>query len=81
MTIVNMHEAKSTLSKLVEAVASGEQREIILARHGKPVARIVALEASKPIALGLAAGRYAKFDHAAFQAMDEDVAREFDGEP
>ncbi len=81
MTIVNMHEAKSTLSKLVEAVASGAQREIILARHGKPVARIVALEARKPIALGLASGRFTKFDHAAFQAMDEDVARHFDGEP
>jgi len=37
--IVNMHEAKSTLSKLVLHAESGE--EIIIARAGKPVAKIV----------------------------------------
>jgi prevent-host-death family protein len=35
---VNMHEAKSQLSRLVELACSGE--EIILAKHGDPVARI-----------------------------------------
>jgi len=34
-----MHEAKTNLSKLVERAASGE--EIILARRGRPVARLV----------------------------------------
>ena len=34
-----MHEAKSNLSKLVEAVESGE--DIVLARAGTPVARLV----------------------------------------
>jgi prevent-host-death family protein len=38
-TIVNMHEAKSTLSKLVEKVAAGE--EVVIAKAGKPVARLV----------------------------------------
>jgi antitoxin (DNA-binding transcriptional repressor) of toxin-antitoxin stability system len=79
MTIVNMHEAKSTLSKLVESIASGEQSEIILARDGRPVARIVALEARASVRLGLAAGRFRRFDHAAFQAMDDEIARDFDG--
>jgi prevent-host-death family protein len=36
---VNMHEAKTTLSKLVELVESGE--EVIIARAGRPVARLV----------------------------------------
>ena len=37
--IVNMHEAKTTLSRLVEEAAAGE--EILIARAGKPVARLV----------------------------------------
>lgn len=41
MTIVNMLEAKSSLSKLVEAVESGAEAEIVIARNGKPVARLV----------------------------------------
>jgi prevent-host-death family protein len=41
MKVVNMHEAKTTLSQLVELAEAGE--EIVLARAGRPVARIVAL--------------------------------------
>ena len=37
---VNVHEAKTHLSRLLEAVESGE--EIVIARAGKPVARLVA---------------------------------------
>lgn len=40
--IVNIHEAKTSLSKLVESAANGE--EIIIARAGRPVARLVKLE-------------------------------------
>ena len=36
MSQVNMLEAKSSLSKLVERVASGQENEIIIARNGKP---------------------------------------------
>ena len=39
MTVVNMHEAKTNLSKLVKRAAAGE--EIILAKAGEPVAKIV----------------------------------------
>ena len=38
---VNMHEAKTNLSKLIEAVENGD--EIIIARDGKPAARITQL--------------------------------------
>ena len=34
-----MHEAKTTLSQLVARAAAGE--EIVIARHGRPVARLV----------------------------------------
>lgn len=39
---VNVHEAKTHLSKLLERVAQGE--EVIIAKSGKPVARLVALK-------------------------------------
>lgn len=42
MTTVNIHAAKTHLSKLVDQAAAGE--EIVIARAGKPVARLVALE-------------------------------------
>ena len=38
MLTVNIHEAKTHLSKLLEKVESGE--EIIIARSGKPIARL-----------------------------------------
>lgn len=41
MIEVNIHEAKTQLSKLLEAVESGE--EVVIARAGKPVARLVAV--------------------------------------
>lgn len=38
MTIVNIHEAKTHLSRLVDEVAAGA--EIIIAKAGKPMARL-----------------------------------------
>ncbi len=59
MPTVNMLEAKSTLSRLVEALESGAEREIVIARNGKPAARllpIAATDASRRI--GVARGRF-----------------------
>jgi len=39
---INIHQAKTQLSKLVEEAARGE--EIIIAKAGKPIARLVPLE-------------------------------------
>ncbi len=44
MRQVNIHEAKTHLSELLEAVELGE--EVVIARRGTPVARIVGLEDS-----------------------------------
>lgn len=60
MTItVNMLDAKTQLSKLVEAVENGSETEVVIARNGKPAARLVKVEAParRPIRLGLAKGR------------------------
>ena len=48
MPTVNMFEAKSKLSSLVEAVETGVESEIIIARNGRPVARLVPLDSSQP---------------------------------
>jgi prevent-host-death family protein len=57
MTTVNMHEAKSQLSKLVERACQGE--DVIIARNGKPTARLVPVESEikKPRPIGLDAGK------------------------
>lgn len=44
--MVNVHEAKTQLSRLLERVESGE--EVIIARAGKPVARLVPLATESP---------------------------------
>jgi prevent-host-death family protein len=79
--MVNMLEAKTTLSKLVEAVESGAEKEIIIARNGKPVARLVPIAATqKKRQLGLLAGKYPPMDFEAFQAMDAEIEAMFLGE-
>ena len=42
MNVVNMHEAKTHLSRLVEQAAGGEP--FIIARAGKPLVKVVALD-------------------------------------
>ncbi|MCX7058415.1 MAG: type II toxin-antitoxin system prevent-host-death family antitoxin [Proteobacteria bacterium] len=54
MRKINIHEAKTTLSRLVEAVEAGE--EIVLARAGRPVAMITRLPVRHGIRIGTAKG-------------------------
>jgi prevent-host-death family protein len=57
--IVNIHAAKTHLSKLVDQAANGD--EIVIARAGKPVAKLVPLSVSEaPMrrVLGALAGRF-----------------------
>jgi len=46
MLIVNIHQAKTTFSKLVDAVMHGE--EVIIAKAGKPVVKLVPIKEMKP---------------------------------
>ncbi|HEY2831284.1 MAG TPA: type II toxin-antitoxin system Phd/YefM family antitoxin [Sporichthyaceae bacterium] len=76
MPTVNMHEAKTNLSKLVERAAAGE--DIVIARAGVPVARLVPVRHHQPVTLGLLQGRIriaADFD----APLPDDVQRAFDG--
>ncbi|MGQ9553152.1 MAG: type II toxin-antitoxin system Phd/YefM family antitoxin [Anaerolineae bacterium] len=55
LRVVNMHEAKTQLSHLLEAAHAGE--EIILAKGGKPYARLVPLQPPQKRPLGFVPGR------------------------
>ena len=55
MQTMNIHEAKTQFSKLVEAVVQGEQ--VIIARSGKPVASLVAISATPPRKAGALKGK------------------------
>lgn len=59
MTTVNIFEAKTNLSRLLEAIETGAESEIIIARNGRPVARLAPLEPKKrQVRLGLAKGMF-----------------------
>jgi prevent-host-death family protein len=78
MPTYNIHAAKTHLSRLVDAAAGGE--EVLIARAGKPVARLVPLEdarARPPRRLGLLAGKLripADYD----APLPNDVLRDFE---
>lgn len=58
MKTVNVHEAKTHLSRLLEEVEAGQ--EVVIARAGRPVARLTALQPARPPRqLGALAGLYA----------------------
>lgn len=46
METVNIHEAKSQLSRLLERVQKGEP--IVIAKAGKPIARVISIDAPEP---------------------------------
>lgn len=75
---VNMHDAKTNLSKLVAAVESGETDEVEIARAGHVVARIVPPCARAPRRPGQWAGRVHL--HEDFDRLPEELAAAFRGE-
>ncbi len=80
MPTFNVLEAKSNLSRLLEAIENGQESEIIIARNGKPVARLAPLRPkSTGKRLGVAEGLF---------EVPEDIDRDnaviaglFNGEP
>jgi len=79
MRSVNMLEAKSSLSRLVEAIEQRRERQIIIARNGRPVAMLVPID-TMPTGprIGIARGKFVVPD--SIDAHNEDVASLFLGE-
>jgi len=76
-TTVNIYEAKTQLSKLVDQAAKGE--DVIIARNGNPIARLTTLKREKlPLRMGLMAGEIWIADD--FDApLPDDVLAGFEG--
>lgn len=75
VTQIGMHEAKTKLSQLVERAEAGE--EIVIARNGTPVARLVPVAAENSLAAvyGALHGRIEIADD--FDELPDDVADAF----
>ena len=77
MKTVNVHEAKTHLSRLLARVARGE--EVVIARAGKPIARLVPVAPKRERVLGFDAGRIVIADN--FDAaLPEEILMGFEGE-
>ncbi|WP_323039321.1 type II toxin-antitoxin system prevent-host-death family antitoxin [Gemmobacter sp.] len=72
MKTVNMHEAKTHLSRLVEQAVQGEP--FIIARAGKPLVKVTMVEAEAPRRLGFLQGQASIPDD--FDTMAEDEIRQ-----
>ena len=79
MQAVNMLQAKTSLSRLVEAIEQGQEREIVIARNGRPAAKLVPMD-SAPAGkrIGVAKGLFEVPD--SIDAHNNEVAQLFMGE-
>ena len=77
MDRVNIHDAKTHLSKLVERVEAGE--EIVIARGGRPVARLVPLgRRTQPRQLGIWKGAVWVAPDFDAPEVNEQIAQDFE---
>jgi prevent-host-death family protein len=79
MTTVNIHEAKTHLSRLIERAVAGEP--FVIAKAGKPLVKVVAINApeEQPSRLGFLKGQFSIPDD--FDTMGQDeIIRMFEGE-
>jgi prevent-host-death family protein len=75
--VVNIHEAKTHFSRLVDRAAAGE--DIVIAKAGRPVAKLVGYSApQEPRKLGLLKGKI--WIAPDFDEYDEEIAKLFEGE-
>jgi prevent-host-death family protein len=77
MSSVNIYDAKTQLSKLVDQAAAG--KDVVIARGGKPVARLTRLDVPKrKVKFGVLKGKFkvtADFDG----ALPDDLVAQFEG--
>ena len=80
MQIVNMLQAKSSLSRLVDSIEQGQVREIMIARNGRLAAKLVPIDSvGQGKRIGIAKGLFEVPDN--IDADNDEVAHLFAMEP
>lgn len=78
MRVVNMLQAKTSLSRLVDAIEQGQEREIVITRNGRPAAKLAPLDSAPPgKRIGVAKGLFVVPDNV--DAHNDEVSRLFIG--
>lgn len=77
MIIVNIHQAKTNFSKLIDAAMHGE--EVIIAKAGKPTAKLVPIVALKPIRKPGALKNKIKIADDFDAPLSEEILNQFEG--
>lgn len=78
MEVVNIYEAKTRFSQLVDKAAAGE--DVVISRHGKPVARLTRLaEPERRVRFGVLAGKVRVADDFDTPLPDDELAGFGDG--
>lgn len=77
MPTVNIHEAKTHLSRLLARVEAGE--DVVIARNGRPVARLVPCEQQGKREFGVLKGRI-KLDDSFFDPLPEEELTAWEGD-
>lgn len=78
MVQFNVHEAKTQLSRLIEAALAGET--VTIARAGKPVVDLVAHQEPK-VTVGIPGWQQFRTDPGVFDGPDAEISELFYGEP
>ncbi len=77
MSVINIYDAKTQLSKLIEQAAAG--KDVVIARGGKPVARLTRLDApNRKLKFGVLKGKIklaGDFD----AALPDEIVAQFEG--
>ena len=78
MQTVSLFDAKTHLSRIVETLLSGKEQEVVIARHGKPAVRVVAVRPKDvSLRIGLAKGQFKV--PADLDAANPEIAKIFTG--
>ncbi len=79
--LLNIYEAKTNLSKIVQSLETGAEKEVIICNRGKPVVRCTPIsvfdENKRPF--GIQKDNYKASDSDFFE-LDEEIAKEFTGD-
>jgi prevent-host-death family protein len=78
MKTVNMHEAKTQLSKLVDEAVKGEP--FVIAKAGKPMVKVTMIDAAEPRRIGFLEGQF-KIPEDFDTMFGDDIQAMFEGRP